>query len=930
MADRIQTLSASLVAAGAGPGSPIGVFQCPSADWICSMLAILRIGATYVPLDLANSLSRLASIAALARPTILLTDTTTSPQTPALAAPNAIEIIVSNLPRYPAANATPHPNAATPTSTAILLFTSGTTGAPKGVLLTHANLATQLEGSARFRGVPPSHRAVVLQQTVFSFDLSLEQIFAALAHGGTLAVVPAEARGDPLAVTGLVRQWGVTYTLATPSEYHTWLAYARETVAGCDQWRVALACGEPLAEGVVEGFGALVRQHLPRLTVWNLYGPTEATVAVTSGVVDVRRHRAVEVGRVVPNNWIVIVDGGLAPVPAGVMGEVCIGGVGVAGGYLPAPGVSQGRFVEGGRIHAKLEGTGRWYRTGDMGLLRLDGELEVLGRVAGDSQVKMRGFRVEVKEVEAAVLAAGEGALTHAVVTPRGSSDDRFLAAHVVFDPEVPAERREEVLRRLESRRLPLPSYMRPAVVVPMDRVPLTRQGKLDRNAVRDMALPERSESQPAGSALGPVEETMAELWGRVIPHNMTAMLTPETSFFDVGGTSILLVKLRALVQAEMHSAPRLAEFVNASTLGGMARLVNSCAVLPPSIDWEGETALPESVSSLARTDITNNVRLDGPGASVAILLSGATGYLGRHLLTRFVLDPRVDVVRCLVRNPSAVLGSTYPRSLQQIFSSSKIELVQADLSQPNFGLRPDDFAALADEVAAVVHCAADRAFFENYHGLRAVNVNSVKELARIALLAGGVPLHFLSSGAVAKYDGTAPPCDGTDGYVASKWAAETFLRRVAPLGLRAYLHRPQPLLVEDVKAIGHDDPVLEDMVRITREIGKRPDFSTLHGHVDLAPVERVVEDITAAIFSRPVGEADSDDAVKIVLHAAGQRLPAAEFLQRVDEEETLRRLPAVDPLAWFGEAKRAGFAQLMTAQDFVIASPEGRLASRR
>ncbi|KAK4155866.1 polyketide synthase [Chaetomidium leptoderma] len=285
------------------------------------------------------------------------------------------------------------------------------------------------------------------------------------------------------------------------------------------------------------------------------------------------------------------------------------------------------------------------------------------------------------------------------------------------------------------------------------------------------------------------------------------------------------------------------------------------------------------------------------------------------------------------------------PPSVQETFASPKVKLVQADLSQPSLGLLPDDFAAVAETAAAVVHCAADRSFFETYEALQAVNVNSVKELARFALLAGGAPIHFVSSGAVAEYDGAAPPTDGTDGYVASKWAAETFLRKVAPLGLRAYLHRPLPLpgitgkdttsTTDGTTATGEEDwsaaarAVLEELVSITRQIGTRPDFSAIDGHVDVAPVERIVDDMAASIISSTAGDLGGD-AVQVVRHVAQQRLPVEEFARLINEEEALRLLPTMDPLVWFGEAKRAGFGQFMTAQQLVISSLEGKLVTRR
>jgi hybrid polyketide synthase/nonribosomal peptide synthetase ACE1 len=226
MKSRIKSISAVLVNNGATEGTTIGVFQDPSADWICSMLAIFRVGATYVPLGLRNSIARITSIVEAAKPAIILTGHNTTTQVAQIGAHDAVQVVVSDI---TTSFSLPNiPNRATPESQAIILFTSGTTEKPKGVMLTHANLRAQCEGYSRMVDLP-SMVSVVLQQTIYNFDVSLDQIFSALADGGCLYVVPADKRGDPQAFTKIMGEQGVTYTVATPSEYETWFRYAPDT-----------------------------------------------------------------------------------------------------------------------------------------------------------------------------------------------------------------------------------------------------------------------------------------------------------------------------------------------------------------------------------------------------------------------------------------------------------------------------------------------------------------------------------------------------------------------------------------------------------------------------------------------------------------------------------------------------------------------------
>lgn len=664
MGDRVNAIVSALAAAGAKQGTPIGVFQDPSADWMCSMLAAFRVGGIYVPLDPRNSTSRLSSIVQTVRPHILLTDCNMTGKLEMIGSTDAVEILVSDLPA--STSTTPLPNQANPESTAVILFTSGTTGKPKGIRLTHGNLRSESEGYSRVCNIPALAK-VVLQQTIFSFDVSLDQIFAALADGGCLFIVPAEKRGDPQSITKLMSEHDVTYTVATPSEYEMWFRYARENMSHCKSWQAAFGGGEHLHRGLIQEFAELARE-LPNLRLFNNYGPTEATLAITKGEVkhsDPNLEEHVPAGFILPNYTVAILDDNLRPVPVGVAGEICAGGPGIADGYLGLEEMTKEKFIFGASIHPSASGT--WYRTGDRGCLRENGALYWLGRITGDNQVKIWGFRIEVQEVEAVLLEAANGALTHAVVTLRGGGEQKFLAAHVVFAPDYPQHRRLGLIQHLESR-LPLPTYMQPAVIVPIANIPVTGNLKFDRKAIQAIPLPEGSEDN--GLAVE-MEKTVADLWRRVIPHNIRE-LTPGTNFFDVGGTSILLVKLQALVRHELNSAPLLVDFMNFSSLGGMAKIVKSFAGAHV-IDWEAETAVPGPLGLLVKDRPPTKQRKT---TDLTVVLAGPTGYVGRKLLHRLINTPQVGEIKCLVRDEQAASAS--------LASSSKVKFIRTDLSQPN------------------------------------------------------------------------------------------------------------------------------------------------------------------------------------------------------------------------------------------------------
>nr|A0A2Z5XAL7.1 RecName: Full=Hybrid PKS-NRPS synthetase phm1; Short=PKS-NRPS phm1; AltName: Full=Phomasetin biosynthesis cluster protein 1 [Pyrenochaetopsis sp.]BBC43184.1 PKS-NRPS hybrid [Pyrenochaetopsis sp.] len=903
MGHRINTIAAALIQAGTTTGTPVGVFQTPSSDWICSMLAIFRVGATYIPLDLRNSVARVSFIVEIAQPLILLTDRETTLHVAEIQASNATEIIIPDL------STTTMPlsmeNQARPDSPAVTLFTSGTTGRPKGVVLTHANLRAQCEGYSRMVNLQ-SMTSVVLQQTNYNFDVSLDQIFAALAEGGCLYVVPASKRGDPQAITKIMAEKGVTYTVATPSEYETWFRYAPETLAECKSWGYAFGGGEHLNNGLIGEFAALSTRHIPELRLFNNYGPTEASLAITKGEVDFKRpdlEKHVPAGMTIPNYAVAIVDENLKPVPLETVGEIVAGGPGVAAGYLGQADLTREKFISGHDVHRlAAQHSDRWYRTGDRGYLRPDGALFVHGRILGDTQVKIRGFRVELQEIENVVLETAKGALTHAVVSLRGTGEDKFLTAHVVFAPDFAMHLRQDLIRHLEAA-LPLPSYMQPTVIVPLTKVPVTTNFKIDRNAIQAMPLPQ---AVAGTDNLANMEGRVAALWRIIIPH-LTQELTPESDFFAVGGNSILLVKLQAAIKRELQSSPQLIDLINSSSLEGMARHVRAAFI--NRIDWDLETAVPADLKEDLEV-LTSQPRKHGQD-DLTVVITGSTGYLGRHVLAHLVDSSNVRQIICLVR----------PEHLQTaspLSTSSKIRLVAADISQPSLGLGAQTFAELAQITDIVFHCAANRSFWDGFESLRHVNFDAAKELARLCV-ANDAVLHFMSSGAVSKYNDISPPTDGSDGYIASKWAAEEFLRRVAKFGLRVQVHRPLALPSEKVSSLSQEDlkRVQDELPRLIAQIGQRPEFSAIHGHIDVRPVSDVATTLVEDMLVSSVQESGNEATVKN--HAAHLRLQIKTFAEQIDADEELSKLPTMDALQWFGAAKRAGFGWLIGAMEMHI-----------
>ncbi|ENH63773.1 Lovastatin nonaketide synthase [Fusarium oxysporum f. sp. cubense race 1] len=897
---RIDSIAQALVDAGTTQGTVVGVFQEPSSNWICSLLAIFKAGAVYVPLDLRNSIPRLTSIVKASRPSLIITDHTTDDKVELIGAKFITKLQLSKL----VDQEFKEPNRAKTGSLAVILFTSGSTGEPKGLMMTHTNLMSYAEVSSKTFS-KPDENLVVLQQSPFSFDFSLDQTMAALANGGCLCIVPASKRGDPDEISKIMVKEGVTYTTATPSEYDLWLRYSTSTLRQCTSWKYAFSGGEAMSHKLAREFGTL---NLANLHIFNGYGPAETTILshrIDLKYTDPELPDSLPAGYPMPGFSVCIVDEKMRPVPLGVQGEIVLGGPCIVSGYLNMPDSTKDKFLP----DTFFGTSGKVYRSGDRGRLCHDGLLFCDGRLEGSNMIKLRGFRVELDEVEKTIISHSSGALSHAVVTLRGSEEGRYLAAHVVFAPEFPEHNRESIMKTLRQT-LPLPPYMRPSVFQILADIPRTAHLKIDRKAIQEMPV-QVSDSHDSGT-LTIAEHRLSELWRRVLPLD-PGSLSPESDFFLIGGNSILLVKLQALLRQTFETAPKLVALMGASTLGAMAVVLENCGSVGV-IDWDRETALPDDLRGAATLRPVRKTK------DITVLLTGSAGYLGRHLLPALVNDSRVTRVHCLVRSVNNEKLSTS--------SSTKVRVIESDVSKPGLGLSPSTYSRLAEETDVIIHSAANRSFWDRYEVLRTDNVESGKELVRFAASSGrSIPLHFLSSGAVKMYDGdgVTPPTDGSDGYVATKWASETFLRNATgSIGLPVYTHRPTVSSTSQTKA--DQASIINELISIVKSLGVRPSFEGVTGSVDVLPIGDIVMAIQDSVLSSSAG----GEGYNIVQHEAHQRAFVEDFAAVVHADDTLNKLPSISILDWFGKAKKAGFSYFLASQDLVMGSGEGHLVSRR
>ncbi|MBH9520389.1 pyoverdine non-ribosomal peptide synthetase PvdD, partial [Pseudomonas aeruginosa] len=534
---RANRLAHCLIARGVGADVPVGLALERSLDMLVGLLAILKAGGAYLPLDPAAPEERLAHILDDSGVRLLLTQGHLLERLPRQAGVEVLAIDGLVLDGYAESDPLPTLSA---DNLAYVIYTSGSTGKPKGTLLTHRNALRLFSATEAWFGF--DERDVWTLFHSYAFDFSVWEIFGALLYGGRLVIVPQWVSRSPEDFYRLLCREGVTVLNQTPSAFKQLMAVA------CS---ADMATQQPALRYVIFGGEALDLQSLrpwfqrfgdrqPQLV--NMYGITETTVHVTYRPVseaDLEGGLVSPIGGTIPDLSWYILDRDLNPVPRGAVGELYIGRAGLARGYLRRPGLSATRFVPNPFPGGAGE---RLYRTGDLARFQVDGNIEYIGRI--DHQVKVRGFRIELGEIEAAL--AGLAGVRDAVVLAHDGVGGTQLVGYVVADSAEDAERLRESLR--ESLKRHLPDYMVPAHLMLLERMPLTVNGKLDRQA---LPQPDASLSQQAYRAPGSeLEQRIAAIWAEILGVERVGL---DDNFFELGGHSLLATRVISRVRQEQQ-----------------------------------------------------------------------------------------------------------------------------------------------------------------------------------------------------------------------------------------------------------------------------------------------------------------------------------------------------------------------------------------
>jgi amino acid adenylation domain-containing protein/thioester reductase-like protein len=763
---RANRLARFLVGAGVGPDELVGICVERTPDMVVAVLAALKAGGAYVPLDPHYPPERLQFMMEDAASKVVLTQAALKDVLP----PMSSRIIVLDqgcddlLVGYEGSNLGVEERGLSSDNLLYVIYTSGSTGKPKGTAMPHRAMVNLLEWHRRSVLNDPSQR--VLQFAALSFDVAFQEIFSTLTTGSTLVLLDEQVRRDVRALAELLRDRSIGRLFIPPVMLQALAEhFASEERPGL-KLRDIIAAGEQLrVSAEITGFIKM----LDECRLHNHYGPTETHVVTALTLQgDPEEWPALpSIGRPIANASIYILDALRQPVPVGVAGEIWIAGANVARGYLNRPDLTGERFVRdplGERPGARM------YKTGDLGRWLEDGSIEYLGR--NDDQVKMRGYRIELGEIEQQLEKHPD--VKQVAVVARDGAAGKLLIAYVMLR-EQSSVRVEELRAHLRSA---VPEFMMPSAFVFLESMPLTPSGKLNRRALPapgvDAYVSDEYEAPKEG-----VESMLAGIWQDVLGVERVGR---RDNFFELGGHSLLVMKVLARIYRDRSCALSAVDVYKNPVLSDLALRVERGVTQDRRIHLSDEARLDEDIVVRERARSSN----DG------ILLTGGTGFVGRFLLSRLLQDTAGTPIYCLVRGKTQ--HDAHMRLRDELVKwdlwseecARRLITVAGDLRLPRLGLDERVYQTLSQCVDTVFHCATSMNHLETYDMAKAANVDSARELVRLACAHRPKLINHISTLGVfsACADGAVRTADeltsieeeehwNSRGYVASKWVSD-------------------------------------------------------------------------------------------------------------------------------------------------------------
>ncbi|MFJ8098631.1 amino acid adenylation domain-containing protein [Streptomyces griseofuscus] len=840
--DKVRHAAAQLRARGVSDGDIVAVLLDRSPQSVVTTLAVMEAGAVHLPLDPSTPGRRLASMVRDAAARYLVT----LPGADVPASLPLVRVTTRELEGTLAPRREPCRTARRlATDAAYLIYTSGSTGTPKDVLCHHRGL---------IRFVTADHPAVprpgdrLLATTNPTFDLSYYEIFSTLLNGACLVLPEPDVLLDTEALAQCLHHHRITTLWLAAGPFHVHAQSAPRLFSGL---RCLMVGGDCISPGAIR----TVLTHGAPTTLVNAYGPTENGAITTSYTVrEIPDHaELVPIGKPVPATTVHVVRCDGTPAETGEEGELWVGGDGVAIGYLNDPERSAERFVPD---RFGSDPRGRLYRTGDIVRSRDDGVLESLGR--RDRQVKLRGFRIELDEVE--VVLAAHPDVREAAVGVLGEGPGKHLGAVVVGAPDTDAA--TLATRLHDHARDRLPAHMVPSRLLCVPDLPLTTSGKADHAQL--LARLTRPAADPCEGATqaGAEERAVARIWCDILS---TDTVGRNDDFFALGGTSLTATHMAAATRRHFgidlqHSSALVGELLSNPTPGSFTERVRRflapgpAVVSRPKPDFQAEARLHQPMPVAGPPPET--------GRLGRVFITGGTGFLGVHLVDR-LSRAGAERLYCLIRTRDEAQGAVRLAARMRRYGldpqhlDGRVTVVPGDLSAERFGLGRALWERLARESELIVHCGAQVNLAYPYKALAPANVGGTRTLIELATTQRLKTVHHISTvGVLAglgltglRHASEDTPLASPDrlpaGYAETKWVAEKLVAEAAGQGLPVSIYRPSHVTGTADQGIWNTDTLMCALFRTIAQSGVAPDVPL---PLDFVPVDHTADVITQVV----------------------------------------------------------------------------------
>lgn len=808
----------------------VGICVERSLEMLIGIVGILKAGGAYVPLDPHYPQERLAFMLEDTQVSVLLTqqhllEGLPNHDTQTICLDTEWETIAQESQKNLLLTVSAE-------NLAYIIYTSGSTGKPKGVAIAHRNLVHSTIARITYYQEPISN---FLLLSSFAFDSSVAGIFWTLCGGGTLHLPEEGVQREAPKLIELIFQNQISHLLSLPSLYTLILQQAKPEQL--NSLCTVIVAGESCSLELVQHHSQLQ----PEVSLFNEYGPTEATV--WSSVYYCHPPETgtkISIGCPIANTQIYILDSNLHPVPIGIPGEIYISGEGLGRGYLNQSAITSEKFIP----HPFSQKSGRrLYKTGDLAKYLTDGNIEFLGRI--DNQVKIRGFRIELGEIETILNQYPEVRET-VVIALEDVPGNKRLVAYVVPQPKSTVTVNE--LRNFLKDKLP--EFMVPSSVVLLKELPLSANGKVDRKA---LPTPEQIMSNLIGGFVPPrtpVEKILTQIWAEVLKVEKVGI---DNNFFELGGHSLLTTQLLSKVKEAFNLDISLRSLLEKPTVAGLAENIDQLCqteVDSPLLDLKAEAVLDTTIHcpNLVNLILEPN----------AILLTGATGFLGVFLLAELLQSTKADIY-CLVRSENAdnshkkLQISLKSYEIWNELWSSRIIPIMGDLSKPLLGLETEKFQQLASTIDVIYHNGAWVHHIYPYSILKPTNVLGTQEILRLASQIRTKPVHFISSSGVVsskiesgvklvrEQNSLNEKEFPSNGYSQTKWVAEKLVQTAAERGISISIYRPSRISGHSQTGVFNINDFLHKLIIGCVQLGSVPDIDIKENIVPVDYVSKAI-----------------------------------------------------------------------------------------